>query len=76
MKGLKTDYEKKPRIGAFVDQNIYNLAKAKGAMEGKTISDVVEELLKDYVSDIVDTAKSASEVTNFVNAGEVITRKE
>jgi len=29
-------------------------------LEGKTISDLVEELLKDYVSDLVDTAKNTS----------------
>lgn len=53
-------YEKKPRIGAFVDQKIYQMAKAKAALEGKTISDLVEELLTAYVSDLVDTAKNTS----------------
>lgn len=62
MKKQNSDYETKPRIGAYVDQNIYNLVKAKAAMEGKTISDITEELYRNYVSDIVDTAKNASDV--------------
>lgn len=53
-------YEKKPRIGAFVDPKVYQMAKAKAALEGKTISDLIEELLKVYISDLADTVKVAS----------------
>ena len=53
-------YEKKPRIGAFVDPKVYQMAKAKAALEGKTISDLIEELLRAYISDLADTIKTAS----------------
>lgn len=62
MKKQNSNYEEKPRIGAYVDKDIYSLVKAKAAMEGKTISDITEELFRAYVSDIVDTAKTASDV--------------
>ena len=60
MKIVNPGYEKKPRIGAFVDLKVYQMAKAKAALEGKTISDLVEELLRAYISDLVDTAKKTS----------------
>lgn len=53
-------YEKKPRIGAFVDPQVYQLAKAKAALEGKTMSDLIEELLRDYISDIIHMIETVS----------------
>ncbi len=42
---------KKVRVAAFVSPGLYRLAKAKAILEGKTISAVVEALLKKYGED-------------------------
>lgn len=43
--------EKKPRLTAYVDESVIRRAKAKGMLEGKTLSEVVEQALIEYTTD-------------------------
>jgi hypothetical protein len=41
----------KPRISLFIDQKVINRAKAKGALDGDTLSEVAEKALIEYTND-------------------------
>lgn len=45
--------EKKQRLTAFIDPILVRRAKARGALEGLTISEVVEKALEIYAPKIV-----------------------
>lgn len=55
MKQIKNNLkpEKKQRVTAFIDPILVRRAKARGALEGLTISEVVEKALEDYAPIIV-----------------------
>ncbi len=59
--------EDKPRVSLFISPNVIKRAKAKGALDGLTLSEVVEQALIEYTNDKrFKESLSASEVTNNI----------
>jgi hypothetical protein len=56
--------ENKPRISLFINQVVINRAKAKGALDGDTLSEVAEKALIEYTTDKrIKESLTASEVS-------------
>ncbi len=61
------DKEKKQRITAFVDPNFVKRAKVRGALEGLTISEIIEKALDTYAPQIEEDEDKHIHL-KFINA--------
>ncbi len=61
--------EKKTRTTIFIDPLTLRRAKAKGALEALTISEVIEALLREYGQDLSQTVTASEVIQNRVNGG-------
>lgn len=62
--------EKKDRTTIFIDPLTLRRAKARGALEGLTLSEIVERSLATYGASLEQTV-SASEVSQSIHGGQI-----